>query len=136
MKTAETEIIDGNKLIAKFMGIMVTDFKWKTYHTLVYCDENGEWDFSYLEYYNPHSDWNRLMPVIEKIEASGYIVEIWLSLGKGCKIFKPNYEPSVSFSCESNSTIEAVWMTIVEFLEWHNKESKVQGSDTTILPKD
>lgn len=69
-----------------------------------------------------HQSWDWLMPVVEKIESLGAIVEIWLSLGKGCRIYflKERNE----FIHESNSTIEAVFEAVYAFVEWYDKNKK------------
>ncbi len=99
----ETETTD-NELIAKFMGL---ERKYESTNQ-VFIDN--------LKY---HTSWDWLMPVVEKIEAHGAIVEIWLSLGRGCRIYfvKERNE----FIYESNSTIESVYKSVVEFIKWYNK---------------
>jgi hypothetical protein len=67
-------------------------------------------------------DFNRLMPVVEKIEGMGCIVEIWLSGGKGCRITKVmSKTKSWTVPIESNSTIETVYKAVVEFIKWYNE---------------
>jgi len=121
----EKSIVDGNRLIAEFMGgELMEDRRGNVYwfknhhHVLVAHKAINVFAFKY------HSSWDWLMPVVEKIERNGFIVEMWLSLGKGCRIFRPNYEPSISFSNESNSMIEAVYLTAAEAIEWYNSQSK------------
>jgi hypothetical protein len=64
------------------------------------------------------------MPVVEKIESMGTIIEIWLSLGKGCRITKGSFKEPIKTiaATESNSTIEAVWMAVIEFIKWYRPE--------------
>lgn len=67
-----------------------------------------------------HNDWNWLMPVVEKIERMGCIIEIWLCLGKGCRITKGSFKaPVVEIAnTESNSAIEAVYSAVLSFLTY------------------
>lgn len=118
---------EGNKLIEIFKGERVLCPDGKTFGIKRGMPKEYEnWYYiikiEYLEY---HSSLDWLMPVVEKIESMGYIVEIWLSLGRGCKIFKPNYEPNINFCAESNSLIEAIWLTVVDFIKWHNQNDAI-----------
>lgn len=64
--------VEGNKLIATYMEINVTDFVWNEHLGLVYCDEHGDFQIDEdLQYYSPDTRWNDLMPVIKKING-GY----------------------------------------------------------------
>lgn len=70
--------------------------------------------------------WDWLMPVVEKIESMGCIVEITLCLGKVCKIRKVISKTQDWQTChESNSTIEAVFKACVEFIEWYNANKQL-----------
>ncbi|MBA3900975.1 MAG: hypothetical protein H0X62_12345 [Bacteroidetes bacterium] len=103
------ETLEGNKLIAEFMGVN--------------GDESNKSFNDFLENSKYHNSWDWLMPVVENIERHGCIVEIWLSLGKGCIIIKGNFTKSVKTiaNTESNSTIESVWLSVLEYIDWHNK---------------
>lgn len=79
---------------------------------------NLESDLSFFE-----SSFDMLIPVVEKIENMGCIVEIWLSLGKGCRIAKVSKYQSWQTTMESNSTIKAVWLAVVEFIQWYNNKN-------------
>ena len=57
---SEKEIIEGNKLIAEFMGIKIIQSRYGCNHPLVTCPYP---DYSNLKY---HSSWDWLMPVVEK----------------------------------------------------------------------
>lgn len=118
----ETKILEGNKLIAEFMG-------WKSNHnhlplTNKYNHGNFEiWiDFntdpimcSDLKY---HLLWDWLMPVVEKIEGMMYWVnmvgkEVWIQDEKLDTIIEPLF---------GSTKIEAIWQTVVEFIEWYNSK--------------
>jgi len=117
--------MNDNELIAEFMG-------WKCY------PENKS--YSYPQWYKPDPkdlrkkgqwkgyphqlafdlSWDWLMPVVEKIEkTTTYVIEIWLSGGKGCRICFNNNGKLNSFIGESNSTIEAVYDAVLQFIKWH-----------------
>ena len=78
---SEQEIIEGNKLIAEFIGFSINQFgeienlelpfQWMaTYVNCIYDIHHK--DFPLLErkdYYKFHSSWDWLMPVVEKIES-------------------------------------------------------------------
>jgi len=118
----EEQILENNKLIAQFMGYMPTS------------KEIGEQTFTHdtmekgtviwLSQFKYHSSWDWLMPVVEKIETEqGCIIEMWLSLGKGCKINRLQSKSEggiLHFANESNSLIEAVCQSVVEFIKWYN----------------
>lgn len=116
------EITEGNKLIAEFDGYKFYNDAQGDFPNGYYCLKDNSLpmfpeDFCY------HENWSWLMPVVEKIEKNGCIVEIWMSLGKGCRIQKvltkiKNWQTVR----ESNSTIEAVWLAVIEFIKWHNQQ--------------
>lgn len=115
----EKEIIEGNRLIAEFMGFYITEFNG-LYHFV--CKEkkkpehlNQAWEFR-LEEAKYHTSWDWLMGVVEKIENkehSVYIVfekcEIGINIDGGDRITK--IRPS---------KIEAAWLAVVDFIKWYN----------------
>ena len=122
------EILEGNKLIAEFMGgtfknISSKDIavSWVSIHMkdddVNFQEEdypekphNGScWKFNELKY---HSSWDWLMPVVEKIEKTYAYVDI-----KGCAV---NISTIVETSAPTK--IEAVYMACVEFIEWYNNK--------------
>jgi hypothetical protein len=115
------EILNGNKLIAEFMGIKYDENK--------YSHESSEFYFedSELEY---HFSWDWLMPVVEKIEKLDngiYQVDI---LQEGCKImvrcknFNSPIDKTVSKMPEGIRKIESVYLAVIEFIKWYN-ENKI-----------
>lgn len=108
------EVIEGNKLIARFMGEVTTETaEWiSTTKRLV----------SELAY---HSSWDWLMPVVEKINAMDnreYDVIIWRS---DCHINNREQVLIESSILRGNMTlIETVWGCIVEFIKWYNQNQK------------
>ena len=123
------EIIEGNKLIAEFMGGEVKsigDFPnvfWK----LSYRPSYSGITIDLLEY---HSSWDWLMPVVEKIENCFERYVIVTIKGTGCHItLFTQYAmvhngidfPNIDYHHE-NSKIEAVWLAVVEFIKWYNQQ--------------
>ena len=92
----QEEIIEGNISIDKFMD------NWLI--------SRG---FSETEL-NYNSDYNTLMPVVEKIEREFNQVIITYEY---CDI------PNIYNSQKQNSKIEAVWIAVVEFINWYNRKS-------------
>tara|TARA_R110000868_G_C10667438_1_gene746302 strand:- start:63 stop:440 length:378 start_codon:yes stop_codon:yes gene_type:complete len=120
------EILEGNKLIAEFMGAknvkdMYGLLGWlyektpniHSTHSLHYSDEN-------LEY---HSSWDWLMPVVEKINTIDnyeYDVIIWRS---DCHI---NNKVEIIFEGsrfkKETTLISVVWNCVVLFIQWYNSQ--------------
>lgn len=109
----QEEIIEGNKLIAKFMGHsqddhlygMVIDDKYYTYTLMKY-----------------HSSWDWLMPVVklcwEKTIEFQYDDEEYLHITED--IFHPDY----SLSEFMNGNIESIWYRVISFIKWYNGKDK------------
>lgn len=120
--------IQGNKLIAAFMSIDVRDFKWKDLHRLAICDNDGEVSFKYCEFYHPESDWNDLMPVVEKIEGLGVKVTIRNNFISLQGWVANNSNTTTIYEWDGGSTndskILSTWYGIVEFITWFNNQEK------------
>jgi hypothetical protein len=111
------QILEGNKLIAEFVG-----YKQHNHGSYKTFEIDGRHIYESVVQYNTKWEW--LMPVVEKIESMGTIIEIWLSLGKGCRITKGSFKDPIKTiaTTESNSTIEAVWLAVIEFIKWYRPE--------------
>ena len=119
MEMTDSEILEGNKLIAEFMGIQVIDNEIDSpFRPNLNCFRENE-----LKY---HSDWNWLMPVVGKIST------IKFRFGRfSTKIVTLSREPycrmdstAKSFRNSSyNGTplINAVYETVLDFIKWYNK---------------
>lgn len=99
------EIIEGNKLIAEFMG----------------------WEAKYHPVETIHTSWDWLMPVVEKIEQIGYPVKIQGDyygdngvLKTECTVFGNDGDYLLT-SGAVEVKIGAVWQAVVEFINWHNQ---------------
>ena len=123
------EIIEGNKLIAEFMGVKnVREYELNSKHKcLVISDDDGFIDYvegiNFLSY---NDSWNRLMPVVEKIENTGCVVEISYSLVCMCRIcvIGKKHEKSFNITNDNNgglNPIISIWRSVVEFIKWYNE---------------
>ena len=115
MTLTKTETTENNKLIAEFMGETSN-----TYY-VAGVDEFGDVVWSKELLYNTSWDW--LMPVVDKIEKQGCIIEIWMSLATGCRIMEVSREvKSWTTTMEHNEPIMAVYIAVIEFIKWHNSK--------------
>lgn len=115
----EQEVIEGNKLIAEFMGFETIIHDGKLCRKRHWTNESTEY----------HSSWDWLMPVVEKIENSlklKYEVEI------GNNLYAVNenlyrciiHDAGNAFhlELESNSKAESVWLAVTKFIQWYNQQ--------------
>ena len=126
----QNKIIEGNKLIAEFMGLtfIPADEFVKCFEEGVPVDKKDVWlapptkcgtinQIDKLEY---HTNWNWLMPVVEKIESLGYdfsidncYVRIW---DGGQSDFEMTFsEPT---------KLLTAYFAVIEFIKWYNNERK------------
>jgi len=102
------KINEGNKLIADFMGQEVMQLKTAMspqggYHLM----RENHGGYEPLKY---HSSWGWLMPVVEKIGKFEISENHCLfSDGEGDFLHR-----------EANTTIEATWLAVVDFIELHH----------------
>lgn len=88
------EIIEGNKLIAEFMG----EHTWTNLTTLKQ-EYNGNYQY--------HSSWDWLMPVVQKIYFDDLASsQMWDYISSTFR--RPN--------------IESVWLIVVEFIKFFNQK--------------
>lgn len=119
------EIIEGNKLIAKFMGGKFRKSKDK--NTLnKYFDLKDKGYFYYENEICYHASWDWIMPVVEKIESFGFYTNILSADNDNKKhamhITLVNEEEQYSLWYESK--ILAVYKAVVEFIKWYNQNTK------------
>lgn len=111
------EIIEGNKLIAEFMGIKlikgINTYTGKEYY---YFNNANMQDFEELPDYN--TDWNVLMAVVQKIEHLPMVSDITIN-SVGTFIYCSEI-PKHFFPIETTK-IESIWDAVVEFIKWYNK---------------
>lgn len=128
------EIIEGNKLIAEFMGWHYRKFEVSNleqfqirirWYTLNDPDNLTGKGIIF------QSSWDWLMPVVEKIESLGFWVKIFgfTSFDKCYKqcVIKKQKGDDYIYDYEGYwniSKIEAVWIAVVEFIKWYNDNKK------------
>lgn len=137
----QSEIIEGNKMIAVFMGAIpckdwldIDGYEHKDWYHTQWSNrlqENLElysYRYSQLEY---HSSWDWLMPVVEKIESLDKLGGIVTIQQGQCKITSRMLGDNSVYANKSNymlmgakgklfSTYEAV----VEFIKWYNTQNQ------------
>lgn len=135
----EQEIIEGNKLIAEFMGL-----EWKLHLGRRYLYNHAWIPLENLKY---HSSWDWLMPVVEKIETM--VIQVPEKYKRG--FMKDSTEASVSidsfydereefkgwtWSVHFNAgnyiadhtgdriktKIESIYLAVLAFIKWYNNQ--------------
>lgn len=111
---------ENNILIADFMGFIESTIKGKFWDKK--SEEGfGEGKLTDLKF---NSSWDWLMPVVEKIESLGYLVDI---KSMGCKLIGCGYSSVELIHIEesnSNNKIEAVCNAVIEFIKWYNESGQ------------
>lgn len=81
--------------------------------------ENRKDSFPEAKY---HTSWDWLMPVVEKIEKLGFIVEILISTNtmQQCNVY--GREDFTELTVEAKSKIETVYRAVTEFIQWYNTQ--------------
>ena len=117
----EAKIIEGNKLIAEFMGFKpaqcINGWAWDNnkiikpislHGSLINAKENGKF----------HSSWDWLMPVVMEIgNRTGYTLLMGETHSYWCN--EGQHDELSEFGGYSN--IENIWEAVIEFIKWHNK---------------
>ncbi len=120
---------ENNKIIAKFMGdkkvnsISIEEFK------KIPSEERFQYNGWFAEDLQYHSDWNWLMPVVEKIEDfrfSDHPNSMRFSVKikhHSCRISDHEIEGKNFIHMGGfHSKIEAVYWACVEFINWFNQQ--------------
>jgi hypothetical protein len=119
------KIIEGNRLIAKFMGYNVEMIDNEFYFTLddmleSFCNDE-------IHY---HSSWDWLMPVMQKIGTLGFCITLefdekpyltYISImdNSTATYIDEDYEDR---DYEIESDIHLAWFNVVNFIKWYNKQ--------------
>lgn len=116
------DTIEGNKIIAEFMGLTVNPSDGgKTYAIGGAIEIEGQLFAESWERPQYHTSWDWIMPVVEKIEATKkYQVEIELF---SCYIIDSSTvldEIGIVIESHEDSKIKAVWLAVIEFINWYN----------------
>ena len=105
------EILQGNKLVAEFMGYSFQKMSLRKYKT-----------FMIKGYHDYNENWNALMLVVVKIESLGYCVCIF----RGCCDIEErmnnqeNWEEIASGGGQPK--ILSAYMSVIKFIKWYNAE--------------
>lgn len=117
----EQEIIEGNKLIAVFDGMLIGKLNgWMSgdIGERAYRKADGEitevYSFEKLKY---HSSWDWLMPVVEKIYAMHMKLDFKKDMDEFCE---PMYRHVINTSI--TTPIEGLYEDIVDFIQWYNQQ--------------
>lgn len=116
-----SEIINGNKLIANFMGGIDYLMKqhWKGLMSV-------EAELYYPEEMQFHKRWDWLMPVVEKIETicgESNIVKLHFQNNHIC-YFRNTHNIEVGKRGENISKIKAVYTAVINFIEFQNERGE------------
>lgn len=117
MKT--NEILDGNKIIAEFMGGKKDSLssEWFYFLTLGQYIKTSELNYDLR--------WEQIMPVVEKIDNIGASVIIGRMF---CEIkYIDTFDALKSFDIRiaSGVKINAIYGAIIEFIKWYNANYKI-----------
>ncbi len=105
---------NNNKLIAEFMEWTLDDKDLNSYRKY-----NGSiFKYSLLSNFKYHTDWNWLMPVVERIELDmGFDVYIHYN---NCTI--TDGENAFENEADPNQKIHATYQSVIEFINWYNNK--------------
>lgn len=122
------QTIEGNKLIAEFMGAEFgkTPYERGEQDVLKYIEVTHGLQvhpWSKLEY---NSNWSWLMPVVDKIYKMGNQICINYYTASGvieCMIYHLGInDPTIQ--SQSGDSIKSVWQAVIDFIQWYNTKPK------------
>jgi len=99
MPTDNDKVVEGNRLICEFMGLVA------------YNEKGHPHQYGYYD-----MDWNNLMPVVEKIAIMGMEAELPDARDLGNEAAKV---ATIQVCCN----IKTVWIAAVDFIKWYNSQS-------------
>ena len=106
-------------MIAEFMGAKIID---KENNRLV-CDFPNKSGFDWWLDYDTKWDW--LMPVLEKIEGQGCVVELNIGLSKMIRIY--HIESQQNFINEEMDLIKAAYKSVIDYIDFKIKTDKIKN---------
>lgn len=110
---------ESNKIIALFMGADQVDYGMENMYS--FKDKQCLYSLPALEY---HTSWAWLMPVVEQIEALGYLVYMQPD---GCQILTKNgnWPDTLIIDADFRHTrLENTYEGVVSFIQWYNTHNK------------
>ncbi len=121
MFLTKEEILEGNKLIAVFMG----DYFDTGLEPSYYIRYNKEYKLEDSQF---HCSWDWMMPVVDKINGMGkaYSFAIFksyvsLTVEKGGKVFKDYSFAYSEYITPTQTGKEAAFKLLVKFVKWENE---------------
>ena len=120
------EIIEGNKLIAEFMGIRYHDNNTVSGHPSILSIIMGEDKIADFKF---HTSWDWLMPVVEKME----LIQYEPKDGDDSYNWNTPYLRTIAFNMvrinrqqlfQEETKIKSLWKAVVEFIKWYNTQKK------------
>lgn len=108
------EILEGKFKIAKFMG-----YTYKSETSKIFL-------IGLNDIHNYNEDWNKLIPVVEKIRNLNCVVSIRFNRQMNLTVtdingFMPEWRKDIR--CDGIG-IESTFKAVVEFIQWHNTNNK------------
>ncbi len=116
----QNEILDGNKMIAEFMGTKPNEFGMFNFRDDIYCSMTQPYIRNIDLQFDTSWDW--LMPVVEKMNTMGQWTQ--LSYKELTGYWFEITTPRMGFAETGKNAIESVWKTVVKFIKWYNQNSK------------
>lgn len=108
----QVNTMEGNKIIAKFRGWTPVLTKGEI---VGWFNENDI--MIILGEYEPHKNWEELMPVVEGVEKTDFIVDI---CGLNCRIYTDPSINNFEVDVQSELKIKSTWLAIIQWLTWYN----------------
>lgn len=99
-----------NILIAEFMHLELAPEYIQDRHNVPLAFKGGK--YQPLQY---DTDWNALMPVVEKIESLKFRTDIG---GTYCEI----HTPKIIFNEFNDTKIKATYNSVIAFINWYNQQ--------------
>ena len=118
------EIIEGNKLIAEFMGWSKSPYEHLP--NKMYKDDKG----IHVDQLKYNSSWDWLMPVVEKVEEFGYPTLVKSDYYRKkldyevCIFQKGTGELLIENDFGGQTKIMTTWRAVVEFIRWYNQNKE------------
>ena len=125
------EILEGNKLIARFMKCK----EWPETHKGYVCKFGNIYsNFNTLQQLKFHYSWDWLMPVVDKIESIIFNKDNSFNVTIGstnfCVIQDSNGEVYESIEDYRESKLLTAYVAVTEFIKWYNKQIEENESST------
>lgn len=131
---SEQEIIEGNRLIAEFIGMTIKEGNWRESFTGWYRT-NGFLNVEYIQEESLlfHSSLDWLIPVFERIQYIDdnnseffdeyYNIEFTIDLLNGVtfKIDKKRIFMQTAFG--PGQLVDSVWSGVISFIKWYNEHT-------------